>query len=574
MIIIPQLKLYGTITCVCLLFITFVYSYETVEDYILKNHSFQEESSADKMNDSLSSLSYHYLWKIMGYLVGFWFLIVEVGFYIYYKIELSRLQHFKKAIKPLDFDQRTKLYWECVNTVTDARHWTVGWFYYSDTMSHPRFSEIYRDNMAQWFSWAFWDDDISTVRKDPKKANEIDWMINTYETTFDLKLKEGYNDKVQCVRLTLDPVQAFHRPLFIYLSIYLCNMVFNNICLKWLWKFNCYESDTTQLIWGGLLHLIHHSMLWLIDQYQQFQGKGRHGMIKKQKQSTYTVPDQKIVYWYRDPLAIQKQQAASSYNNNNKKTTSTIKDINNNNMVDNKTPIVFIHGIGAGLICYIQFIYHLVKFDRPMFCVELPFVAMRMVDQVPLTEDIVKDIEQMLHRHGYKHAVFVSHSLGTAVTSWLMKYTPSIVAGSVFIDPICFLLHYPTLCFNFIHRIPTQISEYFTKFVASRELYISHYISRHFRWYEIIYFPDLINKNGTLNPTSPIRNSTVFLSEKDGIVASPTIANHLVESGVDCRVMPKLEHAGFLIDWSWQSRILEQVDWIARNVDDECLVLS
>ncbi|CAO3614637.1 unnamed protein product [Cunninghamella blakesleeana] len=576
MINIPQLKLYGTLTCICLLLISIAYSYE--EDYLLKNNNNSiKKPSTEIMNESLSSLSYHYLWKLMSYVIGFWVLIVESGFYIYHKIELSRLQQFKKAIKPLDLDQRTKLYWDCVQSVTDVQIWTKGWFYYSDTMSHPQFSEIYRDNMAEWFCWAFWDDDLSKVRGCPEKSNEIEWMIDNYEESFQLKLKQGYNDNVKCVRLTLDPVQAVHRPLLVYIGVYIGTMLFNNICLKWLWQFNCYQGDSPQLIWSGLLHFIHHNILWFIEQCQtlyeiqvqgyQQQQSSKMVILKKKRQSTFTIDDQKIVYWYRNH---QSQKSSPSNDNNNQSNNNSSDDDMNN---ANKTPIVFIHGIGAGLMCYIQFIYHLIKFDRPMFCVELPFVAMRMVDQVPLTEDIVNDIEKMLHRHGYKHAVFVSHSLGTAVTSWLMKYSPSIVSGSVFIDPICFLLHYPSLCFNFIHRLPKTVAEYFTRYVASRELYISHYISRHFRWYEIIYMPELINKNGSINYSSPIKNSTVFLSENDGIVASPFIANYLVEKGIDCRMMPKLEHAGFLLNWSWQSRILKQIEWIAQNSDDEGLLI-
>ena len=97
--------------------------------------------------------------------------------------------------------------------------------------------------------------------------------------------------------------------------------------------------------------------------------------------------------------------------------------------------------------------------DRPIFLVELPYVAMRMVDTVPTATETTKEVRQMLHQYGYDKAVYVSHSLGTAVTSWIIKLAPDTVAGTVMIDPICFLLHYHHVAFNFVHRLPRQLIE-------------------------------------------------------------------------------------------------------------------
>lgn len=36
---------------------------------------------------------------------------------------------------------------------------------------------------------------------------------------------------------------------------------------------------------------------------------------------------------------------------------------------------------------------------------------------------------------------------------------PETVAGVVMIDPICFLLHYHNVAFNFVHRVPKTILE-------------------------------------------------------------------------------------------------------------------
>ncbi|ORX62656.1 alpha/beta-hydrolase [Hesseltinella vesiculosa] len=233
------------------------------------------------------------------------------------------------------------------------------------------------------------------------------------------------------------------------------------------------------------------------------------------------------------------------------------------------TPLVFIHGIGAGLMCYAEWVFHLTRMDRPIYCVELPFVSMHMVDHVPDADDFVDAIQHMLHTHGHHHAVFVGHSLGTAVTSWVMTRLPQLVAGTVLIDPICFLLHYPNVCFNFIYRAPRQWIDYLMLYVASRELYISHYIARHFQWFQCIYFANRLNGDLTLNQTSPLKRATVYLSTEDSLVPSAMVAKYLIHQRVDCRTMPGLTHAGFLFNWTWRKRILRQIEHIATDVDLE-----
>ncbi|ORZ22379.1 Alpha/Beta hydrolase protein [Absidia repens] len=401
---------------------------------------------------------------------------------------------------------------------------------------------------------------MSYVLANEEWAKELDWMIKTAEDKYKVTFPAGYNHDLQCIRLNLDPVQAIHRPLFFYLGLYFVTTVFNSMVLKWWWQFKVYGDHGTT--WGGALYKLHQSLLWLgalmIGHHKEHSaattttGSSKVVTSEIAADDTDSVPcrTQRIVYWYRTASTSHSHQQQTNANT--------------------KTPIVFIHGIGAGLLSYVEFLYHMLKLNRPMMLVELPYVSMRMVDDVPDAHIVVEDIKNMLHAHGYEHAVFVSHSLGTGVTSWLMTNAPSVVAGTILIDPICFLLHYPQVCFNFIHRLPKRLFEYIMYYGASRELYISHYISRHFQWFQCIYFADTNMKDSQQpNQQSPLNNATVFLSEADGIVGSPMVSKYLAACGVDYRMMPGLEHAGFLFNWTWRKQILDQIDCVARNVDDE-----
>jgi hypothetical protein len=108
---------------------------------------------------------------------------------------------------------------------------------------------------------------------------------------------------------------------------------------------------------------------------------------------------------------------------------------------------------------------------------------------------------------------------------------------------------------------------------AARELYISNYISRHFQWFETIYFSQPTNCEQsailplTLDVSGPLSNATVFLSEKDGIVGSSIVYNYLLERGVDARIMDNLEHAMFLSNSNWKKTISNQIDTIAKKAD-------
>lgn len=117
-------------------------------------------------------------------------------------------------------------------------------------------------------------------------------------------------------------------------------------------------------------------------------------------------------------------------------------------------------------------------------------------------------------------------------------------------------------------------------FGAARELYISNYISRHFQWFETIYFTQPTNTQqaaslpSPLDMSSPLANASVFLSEKDGIVGSATVYNYLLARGVDAHIMDHLEHAMFLTNTKWKDCITKRVDLIARKADYAALMMN
>lgn len=127
-----------------------------------------------------------------------------------------------------------------------------------------------------------------------------------------------------------------------------------------------------------------------------------------------------------------------------------IKKYNYNNGEKVKPPLVFIHGIGIGLITYLPFILKLCKIKRTILLIELPHVSMKLnIDEIPTMDELTNNIDQILKIHSFNKAFFVAHSLGTFVYAAINRIKPDIIDSVFLIDPVCFQLWvYPFLCLS------------------------------------------------------------------------------------------------------------------------------
>lgn len=89
--------------------------------------------------------------------------------------------------------------------------------------------------LSHRLAWAFWHEHLDIVQQNPQWRDEIEWMLTTAESKFNMIFPPGFNQQLRCIRLHLDPVQATHRPLLIYVLIYIITLLFNLIFLQSLW---------------------------------------------------------------------------------------------------------------------------------------------------------------------------------------------------------------------------------------------------------------------------------------------------------------------------------------------------
>ncbi|KAF9378357.1 hypothetical protein CPB97_009611 [Podila verticillata] len=242
---------------------------------------------------------------------------------------------------------------------------------------------------------------------------------------------------------------------------------------------------------------------------------------------------------------------------------------------ENKLPLVFIHGIGVGLVQYIHFIAALTTISRPLIVIEVPYVSNRLVHTDCLTPDQTYfAIERILKMHGHTSATFMGHSLGTMLCAAVCRASPassakSIVAGLILTDPICFLTHH-SIARNFAYRHPSTASQLVMDLFAAREIGTSWYIMRRFCWNQSVMFPiawsrrrqSMLPLQGKLSPVLP-KNTRVFLSRNDNLLDMDKVENYLkrqvglVSKNDELVVMDGMDHAQFLLRPEWFSKVLK-----------------
>ncbi|CAJ1934807.1 unnamed protein product [Cylindrotheca closterium] len=187
-----------------------------------------------------------------------------------------------------------------------------------------------------------------------------------------------------------------------------------------------------------------------------------------------------------------------------------------------KVPIVFVHGIGIGLLPYVKLVDCFLKSGRPIFLPEIPYVSgfrPWLSSTSVLTPTVVAStLTAMLATHGYASGVFVGHSYGTSWLSYACKYATNAVAAILFLDPICFCLHTPRLTKNFVYHTPDPGT---ITYMVRTDMMVNWTIQRAFPWIWITLFIEQIQVP-----------CTVFLSDKDALVPAERMENYFKSKGV------------------------------------------
>ncbi|KAG0041596.1 hypothetical protein BGZ83_001598 [Gryganskiella cystojenkinii] len=469
-------------------------------------------------------------------------LAAEVVFCVMFWKKLARLQEVDRVVKGVGSKaKRTELFQRCLETVghgEEVKRWIEVWFDTGRTSQPAKFEDIGRSNMIHWLAWAFWAAPVEEVFESPSAVMELNQMVDTIEVAKNIKFTEGHNPDVDCIRLSLDPVIASHRPLIYYLLVWIANVLASVVLSAF--GFTRYESTLSKT----------HEFEPRIPSTKKHRRSSSHGSPRHSLDGA-TAPSNRtpvdLAYWYRTPVNPE-----------------------------NPVPLVFIHGIGVGIVQYIHLIVALTFISRPLILVDVPYVSNKLIETDCMTPDETYfAIERILKTHSHPKATFFGHSLGTMLCAAVCRASPassptSIVAGLILADPICFLTHH-SIARNFAYRIPATASQLVMDLFAAREIGTSWYIMRRFCWNQCVMFPIAWSKRnqkplklqGKLSPVLP-KKTRVFLSRNDNLLDMTKIEAYLKDLvGLDPEredelvVMEEMDHAQFLLRPDWFRRVLK-----------------
>lgn len=234
-------------------------------------------------------------------------------------------------------------------------------------------------------------------------------------------------------------------------------------------------------------------------------------------------------------------------------------------------PLVFVHGIGIGLLPYDLVVADLVEktqnarsplFGRSVVLIELHATSQRIAPGELLRDGFVGAVRELFAREELDRAVFLGHSYGSFAVGWVCQRAPELVAGVGLLDPACLFLHHPKALHSIVYKQPDNAVERAMHFLFRSELHWNFHVRRNFFWYANVLFLESCG-------TAPV---LVVLSEKDVIV--PVAAGKsYVESYADANndthkvqlvYLPGCEHGEFLFNEPHRQRVIAGVEWIAQ----------
>jgi pimeloyl-ACP methyl ester carboxylesterase len=219
-----------------------------------------------------------------------------------------------------------------------------------------------------------------------------------------------------------------------------------------------------------------------------------------------------------------------------------------------RLPILFIHGIGIGLYPYVRTLAEIVEQDNEsaddgeigIIAVELMPISFRITSPILARDEICRQIDMILERHGFDKVVLASHSYGSAISTHLLKNptTAAKIGPILFVDPVTFLLHLPDVAYNFTARAPKGANEHQLYYFASTDMMVAHTLARHFFWAQNVLWKEDLRG----------RDVTVSLSGRDLIVNTEIVGRYL--NGVDLKSEDRQWK-----DAQWKGHGLETLWW-------------
>ncbi|CED83358.1 hypothetical protein [Phaffia rhodozyma] len=374
---------------------------------------------------------------------------------------------------------------------------------------------IKKDNIMEWVAWSAFNSSVDQVAMDPTQKASLEYAVDLISRRTGTIFEEGRTNNVEVMRLTLDRVNIYHRPLVLYAL----TAVINLGCEAW-----CRAYGMRRNTIKGIDYMVRIPHDWTPEQGREDKNREPivflHGLGFGFLQNQIVIG--RLVKRYPSHpimIVVQPHISMNLFNVNH------LRPISKDQFVDSLSSAI----------------EHYRFYDL-------------QAEVSPSTGTKTDEVETV-DRGG---VVMFSHSKGTVGHSWLMKDRPELIKRSCFADPVVFCLWEGDVCFNFVYREPGNAIELLMSYFIGSELGIANTISRNFNWsHNTLFFEDIPHAH------DPSRTA-FFLGGKDSILDAQLVKDYLERHGATQCVhfTPSDSHGSAIISGSTLTKILK---WLSGD---------
>lgn len=440
-------------------------------------------------------------------------LVAEALFFLCIYVPRTRkLKQKAQHPRRMSYEQRQDLFRRCLISLQDPEVYVRGWFLGADM------NDIWRENLREFFLWGFFESQSEEMDFETESAQaivqETDAYIEALEGRLGHKLNPGRGPATS-LRLTFDPIHTTYRGLAWYSIVFIVDQ---------------------------LTHLL---MLWHGFTYYAREKRQAASVFPPRPQelfSSHQSPAPGLGYWYK-PHEDQS-----------------------------RAPVVFFHGIGIGLLTYINFLADLYKATKShggkgvgIIAVELLPISFRLMDLPDGNGIFLQQMKTIVDYHEWDEFTIAAHSYGSVLTSFIVRddELKKRLRSILLVDPVTIMLHFPDVASNFTRRPPQRANEWQLWYFASTDPEVAYCLGRHFFWRENIMWKDELLNIGN----SDGRKVSVSLAGKDIIVDGDAVRQYLQstldegEGDSDVKVIwyPELDHAQVFDNRSDYQPLIDQL---------------
>jgi hypothetical protein len=225
------------------------------------------------------------------------------------------------------------------------------------------------------------------------------------------------------------------------------------------------------------------------------------------------------------------------------------------NPITGPRPIVFVHGLGLGLLQYQIILYNLLHTfpSRPLLVYLQPHISQNIFHPrylAPMTRhEAAGNLAGLMVKLGWvddplkrnedkepappismpkhqKGVTMLSHSNGSYTHAWMLKGYSQMITRSAFIDPVTFCSWEGDVCHNFLYRPCTTGLDLLMKYYVATELGVANLLQRHFDWSSnALWYEDIPNAR------DPVKTMFI-LGAKDSILDARRVKRYLTSHGI------------------------------------------